>query len=222
MKKPDALKKLFSWSSESTRDVLGGILKCFASATKRTESSFIEEALSRMFLPTNHTAKTIVISMFQGNALALGYSMVFRYLAAGANGIDAAAPNGKPLVLAFRDMAFIQTARYHPEKDNGDIKYIASKFGSIADYVSTHDPQTGCYMSDLIDEMTNAPEYFNYFNLISALLSSWDLVGNKSLTYRVLAAMIRMCPDWVDDTEANRCNFIQILSEVSADWWSRF
>lgn len=217
VKKSDTLKKLFSWSSESTRDVLGGVLKCFATATKKTESSYIEEALSQLFLPSNSAAKSIVTALFRDNSLASAFALTFHFLEAGT-GWDAAAPNGKPLVEAYRDMAFVFMTRYTPSASNGDIKYLGSKFSSLAEYMEEFDPTTARYIKELLKDLERDPEYFVYMNILNAILQSWQWLGNKSITYRVLAALVRICPEWVDDTDSNRYEFIKILNEVSREW----
>jgi len=214
----DNLKKMFCWTSPKEKEILGAALKCRAAGWKKTESALIEDALNALLLPQNKSARFVAASMFDQDSLALAFESVFHLLEAGVHGVDAAAPNGRPLVEAFRDMVFINMSRHQPNKNSGDIKYIASKFSSIADYVKESDPLTGQYMADLIDDMKRDPEFFSYFNIVSAILQTWDLIGNKSLTYRVLAALVRLCPVWVDDNDLNRNTFLDILNEVSREW----
>lgn len=216
--KSDNLKKMFCWSSSHTKDILGAALKCRSAGTKQTESSLVEEALAAFLLPTNRQAKFIAEDMFVSNSLARAYESVFHLLEAGPNGVDAWASNGFPLVECFRDAVFINMARIRCDKASGDIKYIASKFDSIARYVNDHDPLTGQYMYDLIAEMENAPEYFSFFNIINSIIQSWSLIGTKSYTYRVLAAIVRLCPEWVSDNDINRTVFLDTLDLVSKEW----
>lgn len=216
--KSDNLKKIFCWSSISAKEILGAALKCRASGWKKTESALIEDALASLLLPQNKSARQVAISLFSQNSLASAFEAVFHLMEAGIHGFDAAAPNGRPLVETFRDMVFVNMSRFHPDKTNGEIQYIARKFRSIADFVKESDLLTGQYMEELIDDMGQNPEFFSYLNIVSAILQSWDLIGNKSLTYRVLAALTRLCPAWVDDNDINRNTFLDILDEVSQGW----
>ena len=214
----DNLKKLYSWSSARTKEVLGGALKSRAAGWKRTESSLIEEALAAYLLPHNKQALFIAEYLFERDSLAAAYEATFHYLEAGPNGVDAVAPNGLPLVESFRDAIFINSRRFYPDKTSGDIPYIASKMDSIAKYVQETDPRAGQYMFDLIAEMQSEPEYFSFFNIVAALLQSWNRIGDRSLTYRVLAALVRLCPEWVQDNETNRTIFLDTLFKISTEW----
>lgn len=209
--KSEQRKKIFIWSTDDRKSVLGSLLKCYSSASGQSESSIIEGALIDALLPAHRDAQNIVRSLFLSDSLAHAYEAAFHYLEAGID-FKARQTNALPLVHAFFESIAYRSPRVCFPTDTGDYLYVMKHIRTIAELLRAESPAISGTLLDAIDGQCD------YISIVTTLLSSWHHVGELSITYRILAALVRACPIVVEDEDIRRQRFVQVLREISTNW----
>jgi len=214
--KSDGLKKTVTWSSVKNRDYLSALLKDLAVNENRSESSMIEDALYSHFVSCNRNARFVAEGLYT-RGLAQCYEDVFHIYEAGSHW-DAAYDNGRPIVEAMKEAIMFRGVHVDATHCLDELTYFHNNLKLIAAHLDQFDPSAAEYLRAMITMQKNEPQNCNFHNIFTLILATWEWIGNKSLTYRSLAAACRISPAMISDDAQSRCRYLSVLKEVSTVW----
>lgn len=213
------LKKMINFSSLEARKTIEGTIKDLASVSGASESALVEQALCATYLPTNQNALWWVQALYESDApgaLSAAYTGAFTYLAAGVDWA-AAAPNGYPLVDAFRRVLNQRWPDLTGEER--EIHHLITQLDSIANMLPDKDtPNDKALCMTCLQQLRERPYDFLILDIPNIITRNWNILGNHTRTYRALADIARLAGDHLINSPGTRNMFVRALKTVSDDW----
>lgn len=213
------LKKMINFSSLEARKTIEGTIKDLASVSGASESALIEHALCATYLPKDRNALWWVQNLYTSDApgaLADAYTGAFCYMAAGVDWA-AAAPNGYPLVDAFRRVL----SQQWPDLTGNEreIPHLITQLDSIANMLPDKAaPNDKDLCQTCLQQLRERPYDFLILDIPNIIVRNWDILGNHTRTYRALADIARLAGDHLINSPGTRNMFVVALKTVSDGW----
>lgn len=218
----NGLKKLFVFSTEDSRVAIESRIKDIAAVRGKTESAVIEDALLSNLFPLEPNANRWAVNLFfspnSGKALANAYANCFSYLSAGVRWRPKHS-NALPLVELLYEQAYFQDLSLTGGEP--EWNHLMSQWDSIIDFLKSspdHEVLREAEEAELIFNAFKSGDYL-YSELLTAtnfLSLNWEHLKDYTRTYRALVGISKLLLP--ENTPMSRCNFIDVLSRVSADW----
>ncbi len=214
------LKKLIVFSSEINKQVVEGIIADEASIDGRTQSALIEQHILNDMLPSDPGAFQLVALMDYPKDVRYTPANVidglFSDLSAGTM-FDAAHDNGLPLV---RYAAKMQAMLKVDEKmvNHEDYPYLISKLDTFIKGIKNKAPEVAPSDLVLLEEQLNNKDAINLTLIYNVIIDNWSYIGNWTITYRLLVAMVRVDGHRWIDAPSVRVELRRLAKEVCDQW----
>ncbi len=206
----NSVKRTVIHSDDIHRMICDGVLNDHAEVEKTSVSMVIENLIMWHLLPKNPKAMQETALLYYPadvrKSISEVLSRIFDYYAAGTNW-NAAYDNGFALIQFTSDL-IANTPNYYVTAD----AYLDSKLDSIAIKLESHAESE--MIKTLIGHDLNRDDVIN---LITLIIDNWQVLGNWTITYRMLCVLMKQSKPR-NDTARERVDLIKIIDKISQEW----
>lgn len=210
--------KMYSFQQHA---LISAIAKSLASLRGIGESEYVEEILINSFLPKHPSAKWIVSQILYAEDEGIKNSLnaLFQLATAGLN-----VPDLRP----FIDFARQQELQGKTSLEGNEIElpHLRNQADSIISHLESIWKQQNkerqpfddiALGMSLINDLDTVPSCCNIFNFYIIIIRNWDDLKDLSVTYRLLADLVKVSHSWREDSE-KRGELLILLQDESLKW----
>lgn len=219
------LKKMIVFSTERTRKIIENIIADEAFVERRSASALIEKHLLNDLLPKNSSASSWLQLLYDGSwGIGDVLQACFSDLSAGVYW-ESKYDNALDLVKFSHHWDIM--ANNKPDPEAPEMYHYLSLFDSLVTKLDTiakenvdgkFEAQTEAdWARELYRISKEEPQFMRLCNTYQLIINNWTVLKNWSITYRILADLVAMQPDW-RNTEETRYELKKILTAMSDEW----
>jgi len=203
-------------------DLISNAAKAVACHRGIGESELIEDLIINALMPEHPTAKrlssTILFADDGGTAATI--MAIFQLAAAGVNVPDDLMPF---IEFSRRQELGNQTVL---SGDEPDIYHLINQADSITTFLEEKANERGVHRSviddialgqSLIHDLQTVPSCCRIFNFYNIVLHNWDDLKDLSITYRLLADLVKLERAW-DESLDKKAELLELLKKESEKW----
>ena len=234
----NTLKVINCYSCKKYKDIIEGFIRDESEVLQQALSVRREQNLLSIILPKDRNAQywvEMLYTMKKKNEFEFGLgdvmNAVFCYLAAGID-FKAAQQHDTKLIVEYA-LDELQRMTGGINKVPQEYHYFSSSLDSILNKLETEEKKNGNLMEtveireeikhlkEFQQDLKNNPDDFFYAkdftaHIYMAILNFWDILGDYTYTFRLLACIARM-QKWRNDAEG-RLTLRNMLIRATENW----
>jgi hypothetical protein len=189
-----------------------------AEIENRSESAVIEDIIITNILPEQKDAKFITENYLYSEDGQIGKTLealfVFNSAGIGKKTWSSKYDNFYELVK-FSMTESILFNRTTLEGDERELPHLMLQLSALIDEIKNETEKK--YGRMLLDEMGITPQSTIIGDLYELITNNWNDLKGRSITYRLLADMVRIESSWRDTADA-RTKLLSIIKNMSREW----
>ena len=214
-KENDSKKLLFSFSNGYLIDKL---IEAKAKLENKSKSAVLEEIITRELLPEDKEARYVIENCLYSENGGVGKALESLFANNSAGTGKAWSSKYDNFEELFR-FAKTESCLYNEtilSGEESELPHMKSQFRAVIDELTDEDQKE--YAKAIYEELDNEPQFTRLGNIYQILQNDWEHLKGWSITYRLLADMVRLEKGhWRESVEA-KAELLEIIKRTSAEW----
>lgn len=212
--KNDTQKVLISFS----KAVYDKLIEAKAILENKSKSAVVEEILDKEFMPEDKEARYVIENCLYSEDGGIGRALeaLFANNSAGTGEAWSSKYDNFEELMTFAKMESTLYNQTILTGEESELPHLTSQFKKLIDKL-TDDSQRE-YAKAIYEELDTEPQFTRLGNIYQILQNDWENLKGWSITYRLLADMVRLEKgNWRDTVEA-KAELLEIIKRTASEW----
>jgi hypothetical protein len=213
-KKTESKKLLFSFSNGYLIDK---VIEAKATLENKSKSAVLEEIITRELLPEDKEARYVIENLLfcENGGICKALEVLFANNAAGTGAWASKHDNFGELVRFAKTESCLYNQTILSGNES-ELPHLKSQYKNVIDKLTDENQKE--YANAIYEELDKEPQFTRLGNIYQILQNDWENLKGWSITYRLLADMVRVEKDnWRDTVEA-KAELMEIIKNTASEW----